>query len=343
MSYRDFYNDIKHKQLASLYLLYGSERLMIDRMLENLVETTLNPALSAFNYIVKSGKELSFNEAMDAVERLPMMDDRLVVVIDDADFLNSTQWSDEAKLSFVNYHQDKTTLTTILIVETIDKRKKLFKQLKKVAKVIEFGRLDELTLAKWLIQEAARFDKTMSMNIAIQLVNKLGYTNKDSELDLYAVRSTLQRICYLSKGADVDEKSLAEVVDNSLESNIFKMVDALFEGRAAYAFEQFSKLLQTGEVAIKISFMIHRHIRQLLKIKYLADVGYSAKSIESALGIKGFVVRKALGQLKKLSKEDLLDLLSRAADCDLQLKSSLDGNVAVENLMASIVLMTESV
>ncbi len=343
MSYRDFYNDIKNKQLASLYLLYGSERLMIDRMLENLVNATLNPATVDFNYIVKSGKELTFSEAMDVVERLPMMDDRLVVVIDDADFLNSTQWSDEEKVKFANYHRDNATLTTILIVETIDKRKKLFKQLKKVAKVIEFGRLDELTLAKWLIQEAARFDKTMSMNIAIQLVNKLGYTNKDSELDLYAVRSTLQRICYLSKGTDVDEKSLSEVVDNSLESNIFKMVDALFEGRAVYVFEQFSKLLQTGEVAMKINFMIHRHIRQLLKIKYLADVGYSAKSIESALGIKGFVVRKALGQLKKLSRADLLDLLSRAADCDLQLKSSLDGNIAVENLMASIVLLTESV
>ncbi len=338
MSYKDFYNDIKSGQLSSLYLLHGSEKLMIDRMLEPLVETALVPATRSFNYIAKAGETLSFAEAMQAVERLPMMDQRIVVVIQAADFLMSSQWTDAERAHFIDYHKDNPTLTTILVAESIDKRKRAYKQIEKVGKVIAFDRLDEKTLAKWISQEVGRIGKTIDSKTAYQLVDKLGYCHKDASIDLYGVLSTLQRICDLTKGKAIGLENLAEVVDNSLEANIFKMIDALFEGRAQLAFRQFNRLLASGEVAIKIGFMIHRHLRQLQKINYLAAQNYSAKSIESALGIKGFIVRKALGQLRRYSASDLKRLLEAAVVCDLQLKSALDGTAAVENLMATILL-----
>ncbi len=338
MSYKDFYNDIKSNQLSSLYLLYGSEKLMIDRMLEQLINSALEPSMCSFNYIAKSAEDLSFAEAMSAVERLPLMDARIIVVISDADLLMSSQWTDDERKNFIDYHKDNSTLTTVLVAAHVDKRKQFYKQIKKVGKVIEFDRLDERTLAKWIAQEAKRMGKSIQMNTARRLVDKLGYTNKDAKIDLYGVASTLQRICDLTKSDSIEAENLDEVVDNSLEANIFKMIDALFEGHAKQAFQQFRRLLANGEVAIKINFMIHRHLRQLQKIKYLAEQNYSAKSIESALGLKSFVVRKALGQLKHFSADELKQLLEVAIACDLQQKSSLDSNVAVENLMAAILL-----
>ncbi len=338
MSYKDFYNDIKSNQLSSLYLLYGSEKLMIDRMLEQLLDNALEPSMRSFNYLTKSAEDLSFAEAISAVERLPLMDQRIVVVIDNADLLMTAQWSDDERKHFIDYHKNNDTLTTVLVAANVDKRKQFYKQIKKVGKAIEFGRLDERTLAKWIIQEVKRMGKSIEMKAALRLVDKLGYTNKDATINLYAVQNTLQRICNLTKRATIETENLDEVVDNSLEANIFKMIDALFEGQAKQAFHQFNRLLANGEVAIKISFMIHRHLRQLQKINYLMMQNYSAKSIESALGLKGFVVRKALAQLKRYSADDIKQLLEAAIACDLQQKSSIDGNVAVENLMAAIIL-----
>ncbi len=338
MSYKDFYNDIKLNQLSSLYLLYGSEKLMIDRMLEQLIDTTLEPSMRSFNYLTKSAEDLSFADAISTVERLPLMDSRIVVVINDADLLMSAQWSDAERKHFIYYHKDNATLTTVLVATNIDKRKQFYKQVKKVGKVIEFGKLDERTLAKWITQEVKRMGKSIKMNTAMRLVTKLGYANKDATIDLYGVASVIQRICDLTKRDVIDDENLDVVVDNSLEANIFKMIDALFEGRAKQAFQQFNRLLENGEVAIKINFMIHRHLRQLQKINYLAEQNYSNKSIESALGLKGFVVRKSISQLKRFSADDLKQLLEAAIACDLQQKSSIDSNFAVENLMAAILL-----
>ncbi len=343
MSYKDFYNDIKSNQLSSLYLLYGSEKLMIDRMLEQLINSALEPSMCSFNYIAKSAEDLSFAEAMSAVERLPLMDARIIVVISDADLLMSSQWTDDERKNFIDYHKDNSTLTTVLVAAHVDKRKQFYKHVKKVGKAIAFERLDQRTLAKWIMQEAGRMGKAIDMNTALRLGDKLGYGNKDATIDLYGVLSTLQRICDLTKRATIDAENLDEVVDNSLEANIFKMIDALFEGRAKQAFQQFKRLLASGEVAIKINFMIHRHLRQLQKINYLAAQNYSAKSIESALGLKHFVVRKALGQLKRYSADDLKRLLEVAIDCDLQVKSSLDGIAAVQNLMGAILLCSQSI
>ncbi len=339
MSYKVFYNDIKSGQLSSLYLLHGSEMLMIDRMLEQLIDSALAPATRSFNYIAKSGEELGFGEAMQAVERLPMMDQRIIVVIRNADSLLSSQWTDDERSHFFNYHKDNATLTTVLVVSQVDKRKRSYKEIQKIGKAIAFERLDEKTLAKWISQEVKRLGKKIDVKTAHRLVAKLGYTNKDATINLYGVLSTLQRICDLTKSDTIGAENLDEVVDNSLEANIFKMIDALFEGRGQQAFRQFKRLLASGEVAIKISFMIHRHLRQLQKINHLARQNYSAVSIEAALGIKGFVVRKALAQLRRYSAADIKQLLEAAIACDLQLKSALDGNAAVENLMAQILLI----
>ncbi len=342
MSYKAFYNDIKTNQLSALYLLYGSEKLMIDRLIEQLVDSVLEPTMRSFNYIEKSGEALAFDEAMRTVERLPMMDQRLIVVIRAADFINSTDWSDEARRHFIDYHKDKATLTTVLVSDAVDKRKQAYKQIKKVGKVYNFDRLDQKTLAKWIAQEVGRLGKSISAGTTQLLIDKLGYTNKDATIDLYGVLNIVQRICALTKRDQIVAADLDDVIDNSLEANIFKMIDALFEGRAELAYAQFNRLLSNGEVAIKICFMIHRHLRQLQKIDYLSSRNYSASAIETALALKGFVVRKALAQLRRYASDDLRRLLAASIACDLQLKSAVAGNVAVENLMAQILLTAAS-
>lgn len=336
MSYKDFYNDIENDNIASLYLLYGPESLLVDRLVDQLADKILAPGVRSFNYIEKDGETLGYDEAFGLIERLPMMDQRQIVVIREPLFLAKADWDDAQVMRFIEYHQKQDTTITILIAKQIDKRKSAFKQIKKVGKIIEFDHLDERTLCKWMMQEANKLDKQLDMSLALQLAQRTGYGNQDSEVDLYGILTMLQKLCYQSNQTKISAQVLDDVLDHSEVANIFKMIDALFEGRATQAFRQLTALTEAGEVPIKIAFMIQRHIRQLISVNILLSKGYSNKVVANRLSLKPFVVNKAAGQLRRLDKGDLSQLLERAIVCDLQTKSSLDAQIAVEALMATV-------
>ncbi len=336
MSYKDFYQDIKNKDYQSLYILYGAERLLIDRLVKTFVNQVLMPTEQAFNFIETSGADLSYEEAINTVTRLPIMSSRQIVKINGADFLTSSQWSDEEKAYFVETHQANSETITIIIADSIDKRKKIFKSASKIGALIEFAKLSDSDLAKWLIKEAKSNGKSMSREVAYRFVEGLSYNNKDSNLNLYGVLSILEKLCMSVKGDEIDLETVKAVVDDNIESNIFKMVDSVFNGDGNYCFRQLDALLLAGEAPIKIHFMVHRHLRLLLKVDNLQRRAYSRQSIADSLKLKPFVVNNLVKQLKYWTKEELIFLLKEAEVCDLNLKSALDARYALEAFLSTI-------
>ena len=52
MSYKDFHEDIQQNRLKPIYLFYGPERLMIDRMIEQCKNRCLGEMTMDFNFVV---------------------------------------------------------------------------------------------------------------------------------------------------------------------------------------------------------------------------------------------------------------------------------------------------
>ncbi len=343
MAYKDFYQDIKNKDFKSLYILYGEERLLIDRLLSSFVNSVLSPLEQEFNYIQLGGADLDYQQAINTVSRLPIMASKQIVKIDGIDFLNNSNWTEEQKQYFVNYHQQSAENITVIICNSIDKRKKIFREVAKHGKLVNFNKLSDQELVKWCIKEAKIRSKKLSQQVAYRLVEGLGYNHKDSKLTLYSVLSIIEKLCSSQSGAEISLEAVEAIVEDNLDSNIFKMVDALFDGNADFCFRQLDALLIAGEAPIKIQFMIHRQLRLLLKVEHLKSVAYSKKSIADKLGLKPFVVNKLDKQLAVWDKTALLAVLVEAENCDLQLKSAMDEQSVLESFIASTLLKREKI
>lgn len=323
MSYKIFHEDIQNNQLKSIYIFYGPERLMIDRMLELCKGRCLNQAMVDFNFVTTEGDSLSFGQIFSQVEMLPMMDTRRILVIKNPSFLVRDQWQDDQIQRFLDLHRHGlATTTTILWSETLDKRKKLVKDIAKIGSVIGFERLDEVECAKWLRQEAKRLQMSLPLAMAQYFVERSGYLHQDSEVDLYQMLSWLEKLTGSIRGQEIDKRSIDVLLDQAVEANVFKWVDAVFEGQGRLVAIQQQALLENDEAPLKLLYMLHRHLRQLYKVKLMLDEGYSQTAISDQLSLKPFVVKKSAGQVAKWSRPMLSDLISVFQKADLWMKSS---------------------
>jgi DNA polymerase-3 subunit delta len=323
MSYKEFYQAITGSTLKTLYLFYGEETLLIDRMLNTAKDKCLNAATAEFNYVVLNAESLTFDRLYSAIEMLPMMDSRRIVVVKNPSFIQKDEWSDAQLKLFLKFHEEVAcSTTTILWVEQVDKRKRIVKDIQKIGSVIHFDKLDETDLNKWIRQEVKKGHKSIDVGTATYFIERCGYFHQDSEVDLYRLSTLLQTLLHSSNHAVIVKADIERVLKQSVEGNIFKMLDALFEKRHKVAVEQTHALIEHGEAELKILFMIQRQIRQLLKVKQLHSEGFSATVIGEQLSLKPFIVKKNITQIQKTSLSSLRAMLYGVEEADRMMKSS---------------------
>lgn len=323
MTYKEFLEDIQGNALKPLYLFYGQERLMIDRMLETCRQRCLNPATVDFNYIVVEGDQHNFGQLYSLCEMLPAMDVRRILVVKQPNFLQKDLWTEAQQKQFLKFHQDEQcSTTTILWCETVDKRKKFVKEIGKVGRIISFDALDEIACVKWVQQEAKRLGLSLVNQQAQYFVQRSGYLHQDSTVDLYQMMSWLARLQGLVGDGTLVPAQIDQVLDQAVESNLFKWIDAVFEGQGNVAIRQRDTLIAHGEAPLKLFFMLHRHLRQLYKVKLLLMEGYSQGAICDQLGLKAFVVKKSANQVGKMKVEHLSEMLESVQQVDGWMKSS---------------------
>ncbi|WP_455257839.1 hypothetical protein [Peptoniphilus asaccharolyticus] len=70
MVYQELYNT----DISGAYLFYGSEQLMMDRVLKDIIESQTSENFRNFNLQYIDGKNLEIGTLISAVETLPVFD-----------------------------------------------------------------------------------------------------------------------------------------------------------------------------------------------------------------------------------------------------------------------------
>jgi DNA polymerase-3 subunit delta len=81
-------------------------------------------------------------------------------------------------------------------------------------------------------------------------------------------------------------------------------------------------MLLSGEPRVKILFMIIRQYRLILRAKLLNDSGYSISTIIKKTGWHPYVAKKVLKQSKYFSEKELIYILNKLLEIDIELKTS---------------------
>lgn len=137
-------NDIKTGQFKQIYLLYGEEQYLI-RQYRDKLKHALAADDDTMNFSAFSGSDINQKEIIDLAETLPFFADRRLILIEDSGLFKK---SAEELADYMSSIPETTYF--VFAEKEIDKKTKMYKQVKKNGSIVEFPRQNETTLSRWI-------------------------------------------------------------------------------------------------------------------------------------------------------------------------------------------------
>lgn len=226
VTFDELRRDIKKENLAPVYLLHGKEGYYTDILVKDF-ENILAPEDKEFNQYVLYAPRTEVAEIIEVCSRFPMMADRQVVIVKEAQSARADQINKLA--GYVN-HPSPTTVLVIVFRGEEAKGKDLIGAVKSKGVIYESKKVKDWQLPN-LIQT---YMKSKSMNIDGKSLEMLAdYIGTDLS-NLYNEIDKLALI--LGPGATITPASIECNIGISKDYNNFELVDALAAKDAAKVF-----------------------------------------------------------------------------------------------------------
>lgn len=325
---QDFYKDFQNLDFKPLYFLMGDEPYLLEQSLTQFKTLMLSEIDYDFNFSSFFAADAEVDKIKDAVETLPMMKDRRLVFVKEAQAFTDKEW--EALEPLIKTPVDSTVLV-LATTGKIDKRKRIFKTLLDKAQCVEFKKPYDNQVQSW-IQHIA---KGMSLTVteeATQLIHRfVGNNLTEIEAQLGKLRDMI------APRTQVQGDDVRSGVSHAKELSVFDFTKAVGFGDQVIALEQLVKLLDQGQSEMGIIALLARHIRVLVMIRRGLDQGlYGAKLAQFAL-VPNYFVENYIQQAKLWSNKHLSQILVLLSFTDKALKSSpISSHIWLENLVLKI-------
>ena len=213
-------NDIKQGNIKPIYFLMGEEPYYIDKLTEYIENNILTEEEKGFNQMVLYGKDVTVEDIVANAKRYPMMADRQVVIVKEAQELSRTI---EKLESYAENPQTTTVLVIAYKYKTLDKRKKVTKVIDKNGLIFESKKLYDNQVGDWIKRVLSGKGYSIEPKGAAMLVEFLGN-------DLSKISNELDKLAIvLPKGSTITPKLIEDNIGISKDYNVFELRKAIGE------------------------------------------------------------------------------------------------------------------
>lgn len=212
--------DIKAGNIKPIYFFMGEEPYYIDKLTDFIEQNVLQEHERDFNQSILYGRDVTMEDVIGSAKRFPMMADRQVVVVREAQELSRTIDKLEA---YAENPQPTTVLVFAYKYKLLDKRKKITKLLDKVGVVYESKKLYENQVGDWIKRVLSGQGYSIEPKAAAILVEFLG-------TDLSKISNELDKLkIILPKEHTFTPKDIEENIGFSKDYNNFELRKAIGE------------------------------------------------------------------------------------------------------------------
>ena len=208
---------IQSHKFSPVYFLHGDEPYFIDELSDLIAEHALNPSEKDFNFTLVYGKDATIDDIRSMVNKYPMMAERQVVIVREA--------QDLKKLEQLSTYIQNPVKSTVLVLcykhKKVDKRTKFYKLLKEHAVVYRAAKVSEKQLPHWIEAYLHEHGYGIQPKAGYLLTEYLGN-------DLKKITNELEKLLLddqVSKTISTDD--IERNVGISKDYNIFELQNAL--------------------------------------------------------------------------------------------------------------------
>lgn len=335
MKYYELEKQLSQGIINPVYLFTGKEIGLTEDIIEIIKEKTVSPAVEAFNVTKFDTKDTDYSAVIASCETLPVMSEyRMIIIGNQADVFNIKD--EKIRKRFEDYISNPSKSTVLIILsEKPDKRKKLYKLINKKAVVVDISKLDYKGISKWVKQQLKGKKKKITPKALDMFLERTHYLENES-VDTLTLKNHLLQLCdYADENSEIDESAVSEVIPESVEDNVFKLIDMAVSGKLSGIPIILDYFWEHKESPIRLFGLVLYQLRNIVKVNLLLKKGMNQGAIASKAGLAPFIVRKTVPIARNYDSRRLLELFNEAAELDFRLKT---GQVAPEFALEYLLL-----
>ena len=215
--------DLKANKYAPVYFLQGDEPYYIDLISDYIEKNCIAEHEKSFNQTVLYGKETNVNTVLQNAKKFPMMAERQVVIVKEAQELPDL--NKEAGEKFLNAYIQNPLPSTVLVFchkyKTLDGRKSLGKNMDKFSILVTTKKMYDNQLPEWV----AKFFVEKGLKITPKATQLLA---ENIGNDLSRLANEIEKLLInLKDKKEVDESLVEKYVGISKDYNVFELQKAL--------------------------------------------------------------------------------------------------------------------
>ena len=310
MTFEEIIKELKNKIYKPIYFLYGEESYFIDQISDYISKNVLDEAEKAFNQTVLYGKDSKIEDVINAAKRFPMMANHQVIILKEAQNLK--------QIEKLEYYAEQPLNSTILVVsyknKNFDKRKRVYKTLKKNAVIFESKKLYENQVGAWINTYLKTKNYSVTPVSSKLLTDFLG-------TDLSKISNELDKLMIsLPEGTSITPKHIEENIGISKDFNVFELQNALGSKdilKANRIINHFAANPKNNPMVMTI-ISLFGYFSKILSLHYIKDK--SKNNVASVLGVNPFFVQDYMNASRNFNIRKTVAAISLIREYDMKSK-----------------------
>ena len=307
---------IKQGKPESVYFLQGDEVYFIDQIADVIEQSLLPEHEKAFNQVTLYGGETSVAVILNHARRFPMMAERQVVIIREAQELPDLYKEPSSKLllDYLSRPVPSTVLVFCHKHKSLDKRREFGKKADQAGVVYTFKKLSDYKLPEFIrdyfSSKGFRIDDTGSQVLAEYVGNDLNRLTHESD------KVMINR----EPGFSFTATQIMAQVGISREYNIFELQKAVItrNSKKAFSILRYFQANSKRNPAIPCVAFLYSFFSKMLVASALPE--RSASALASRMKLPPMMANDYAVALGNYSPEQIRDILGLIRDADLRLK-----------------------
>ncbi len=331
MTYHEVMTSISKGEIASAYLFSGEEDFLKEEALRKIISSQVKSSFRSFDLDILYGDDTDFRTFKNRAETPPLGSSRRVLVLRSLPGLG--QGDKRKLLDYLESVSPKTCL--VLVAPKVDLRKGFYRDVARKTESVVFWKLSDREVPRWVKGRLQEKGLSMEEEALYLLQNSVGN-------DLFSLANELEKVSlYVGQGGRIRAENIKSVVGRARVDSVFDLNLALGLGELKVALRVLGNLVDWGETANHIVYMVSRHLFILKTLHRLNSRKVARKQMAETIRVPQRYLKDYLRQLERLSEEEIDQGLGTVYRTEVALKSGQKKERLLLELMAASICRPE--
>ena len=325
--------NLKAGQFAPIYFLQGEESYYIDLIADFIENSALDDMAKGFNQIILYGKDVRINDVLNNAKRFPMMSDRQVVIVKEAQSIQDIgkEAGEKQLLQYLHNPLPSTILVFCYKHKKLDRRKALGKALEKNTVFLTSNKLYDNQVPDWIRSYFKEKNFKITDKSVFMLAEYIGNNLErlSNEIDKLLIN--------FKEKVEINDQLIQKYVGISKEYNAFELQKAvaLKEVIKANKIINYFAANPKNNPVIPIISILYSFFSKLLVLHGTADK--SDKNLAAVLKVNPYFVREYKTAANNYSATHVVRVIGELRHADLQSKGVIAANLPDDQILKELI------